>query len=86
MEVCRQLRTFSDAYVVMLTARDTEVDTIVGLSVAPMTMRDQTLQPPGIGCPHPGDASPPSLGGRAGDPAHGDTLSPRKAECSAPCR
>ncbi|MEW5810020.1 MAG: response regulator transcription factor [Actinomycetota bacterium] len=33
MEVCRQLRTFSDAYVVMLTARDTEVDTIVGLSV-----------------------------------------------------
>lgn len=33
IEVCRQLRTFSDAYVVMLTARDTEVDTIVGLSV-----------------------------------------------------
>ncbi|GAA2777700.1 response regulator transcription factor [Mycolicibacterium pallens] len=33
LEVCRQLRTFSDAYVVMLTARDTEVDTIVGLSM-----------------------------------------------------
>ncbi|MBX7455477.1 response regulator transcription factor [Mycolicibacterium sp. 3033] len=33
LEVCRQLRTFSDAYVVMLTARDTEVDTVVGLSV-----------------------------------------------------
>lgn len=33
IEVCRQLRVFSDAYVVMLTARDTEVDTIVGLSV-----------------------------------------------------
>ncbi|GJF17859.1 putative sensory transduction protein [Mycolicibacterium cyprinidarum] len=33
VEVCRQLRIFSDAYVVMLTARDTEVDTIVGLSV-----------------------------------------------------
>jgi DNA-binding response OmpR family regulator len=33
LEVCRQLRTFSDAYVVMLTARDAEVDTIVGLSV-----------------------------------------------------
>jgi DNA-binding response OmpR family regulator len=33
LEVCRQLRTFSDAYVVMLTARDTEVDTIIGLSV-----------------------------------------------------
>ena len=33
LEVCRQLRTFSDAYVVMLTARDTEIDTIIGLSV-----------------------------------------------------
>ena len=33
LEVCRQLRTFSDAYVVMLTARTDEVDTLVGLSV-----------------------------------------------------
>ncbi|HEX6128799.1 MAG TPA: response regulator transcription factor [Candidatus Limnocylindria bacterium] len=33
VEVCRQLRTFSDAYVVMLTARDEEVDRIVGLSI-----------------------------------------------------
>ena len=32
-EVCRQLRTFSDAYVVMLTARSEEVDTLIGLSV-----------------------------------------------------
>jgi DNA-binding response OmpR family regulator len=33
IEVCRRLRTFSDAYVVMLTARTDEVDTLVGLSV-----------------------------------------------------
>jgi DNA-binding response OmpR family regulator len=33
LEVYRQLRTFSDAYVVMLTARDTEMDTILGLTV-----------------------------------------------------
>lgn len=33
LEVCRQLRTFSDAYVVMLTARDAEIDTILGLTV-----------------------------------------------------
>nr|WP_238526279.1 response regulator transcription factor [Gordonia neofelifaecis] len=33
VEVCRRLRTFSDAYVVMLTARADEVDTLVGLSV-----------------------------------------------------
>ena len=33
LEVCRQLRTFSDCYVVMLTARSDEVDTLLGLSV-----------------------------------------------------
>jgi DNA-binding response OmpR family regulator len=33
IEVCRQLRTFSDAYVLMLTARGDEVDRIVGLSI-----------------------------------------------------
>ncbi len=33
VEVCRQLRTFSDAYVLMLTARSEEIDRIVGLTV-----------------------------------------------------
>ena len=33
IEVCRTLRTFSDCYVVMLTARAEEVDTLIGLSV-----------------------------------------------------
>ncbi|KUI31860.1 PhoR family transcriptional regulator [Mycobacterium sp. IS-1742] len=33
LEVCRQLRTFSDAYVVMLTARNAEIDTVLGLTV-----------------------------------------------------
>ncbi|QUW85477.1 response regulator transcription factor (plasmid) [Streptomyces mirabilis] len=33
VEVCRQLRTFSDAYVIMLTARVEEVDKLIGLSV-----------------------------------------------------
>ncbi|MEP7378078.1 MAG: response regulator transcription factor [Chloroflexota bacterium] len=33
VEVCRQLRAFSDAYVLMLTARGEELDRIVGLSV-----------------------------------------------------
>jgi DNA-binding response OmpR family regulator len=31
MEVCRQLREISDAYVLMLTARDDEVDRVMGL-------------------------------------------------------
>lgn len=33
VESCRQIRTFSDAYVVMVTARSDEVDTLIGLSV-----------------------------------------------------
>lgn len=33
IEVCRQVRTFSDCYVIMLTARDDEVDKVIGLSV-----------------------------------------------------
>ena len=33
VEVCRQLRTFSDCYVIMVTARSDEVDKLVGLGV-----------------------------------------------------
>jgi DNA-binding response OmpR family regulator len=33
VEVCRRLRIFSDAYVVMLTGRQDEVDKLIGLSV-----------------------------------------------------
>lgn len=33
LEVCRRLRTFSDAYVLMLTAKAEEIDRIIGLEV-----------------------------------------------------
>jgi len=33
VEACRRIRTFSDAYVLMLTARGEEIDRIVGLAV-----------------------------------------------------
>lgn len=33
VEVCRQVRTFSDCFVLMVTARDDEVDVLIGLSV-----------------------------------------------------
>ncbi|MCC2592497.1 response regulator transcription factor [Tessaracoccus sp. OS52] len=33
IEVCRQVRTFSDCYILMLTARVDEVDRLIGLSV-----------------------------------------------------
>ena len=46
LEVCRQLRTFSEAYVVMLTARDTEVDTVIGLSVGTAAQAAIDAAPP----------------------------------------
>lgn len=33
IEVCRQVRVFTDAYIIMLTARGDEVDKLIGLSV-----------------------------------------------------
>jgi two-component system alkaline phosphatase synthesis response regulator PhoP len=33
LEVCRRLRAFSDAYIIMLTARAEEIDRIIGLEV-----------------------------------------------------
>lgn len=33
VEVCREIRTFSDCYVLMVTARDDEVDKLIGLGV-----------------------------------------------------
>lgn len=33
IEVCRQVRTFSDCYILMLTARGDETDRVIGLSV-----------------------------------------------------
>jgi DNA-binding response OmpR family regulator len=33
VEVCRVVRTFSDCYIVMLTARNEEIDKLIGLSV-----------------------------------------------------
>ncbi len=33
IEACRRIRQFSDCYIIMLTARDEEIDKVVGLSV-----------------------------------------------------
>ncbi len=55
-EVCRQIRTFSDAYIIILSARDDELDKVIGLTVGAddyvtkpfssreLTARIQTLQ------------------------------------------
>lgn len=47
IEVCRQIRTFTDCYVIVVTARTGEIDTLIGLSVGaddyltkPFSMRE----------------------------------------------
>lgn len=71
LEVCRQVRTFSDAYVLMLTARAEEIDRVVGLEVGaddyltkPFSPRELVARvramlrrPRGLG----GSSEPPSL-------------------------
>jgi DNA-binding response OmpR family regulator len=70
IEVCRRLRTFSDSYVVMLTARSDEVDTLVGLGVGaddyvtkPFSPRELTarvqamMRRPRIGSATPADSA-----------------------------
>ena len=42
LEVCRRLRTFSDAYVIMLTARTEEIDRLVGLSSGATTSESRS--------------------------------------------
>ncbi|MDQ2756683.1 MAG: response regulator transcription factor [Actinomycetota bacterium] len=51
IEVCRQIRTFSDCYVIVVTARKDEIDTLIGLSVGaddyvtkPLRMREMVAR------------------------------------------
>ncbi len=78
LEVCRRLRQFSDAYVLMLTARAEEVDKLIGLAVGaddyvtkPFSPRELVarvkalLRRPRTG--QPGAAAPPAPPRRFGD-------------------
>jgi DNA-binding response OmpR family regulator len=75
LEVCRQLRTFTDAYVIMLTARSEEIDTLIGLSVGaddymtkPFSPRELTariralLRRPRMAVPRSGDPEVRTIG------------------------
>ncbi|HLZ28608.1 MAG TPA: response regulator transcription factor, partial [Chloroflexota bacterium] len=79
LEVCRRLRQFTDAYVLMLTARAEEIDRIVGLEVGaddylakPFSPRELVARvkamlrrPRGVGTGVAASDSPPVL--RSGD-------------------
>jgi DNA-binding response OmpR family regulator len=46
VEVCRVVRTFSDCYIVMLTARNEEIDKLIGLSVGADDYLTKPFSPP----------------------------------------
>lgn len=48
IEVCRQLRTFSQCYVMMLTARADEVDMLIGLAVGADDYMTKPFSPRGL--------------------------------------
>src|SRR3546814_13898065 len=45
VEVCRQIRTRSDCYILMLTARSEELDKLIGLSVGAADYMTQPFSP-----------------------------------------
>ncbi len=76
IEACRQIRQFSDAYVIMLTAQEEEIDKVVGLSmgaddyiVKPFSPREliarvrAMLRRPRASTAGPSDADPTTIGG-----------------------
>jgi DNA-binding response OmpR family regulator len=80
VEACRRIRTFSDAYIIMLTAKSDEVDKLVGLSVGaddyltkPFSPRELVARVRAMlrrprGAPQPGDAAVRRFGALEVDP------------------
>jgi len=46
IDVCRELRTRSRVPIIMVTAKTSEIDTVVGLEVGRRRLRDQALPAP----------------------------------------
>lgn len=76
IEACRQIRQFSDAYIIMLTAQEEEIDKVLGLSmgaddyiVKPFSPREliarvrAMLRRPRASTAGPADAEPITIGG-----------------------
>ena len=71
LEVCRAVRATSTVPILMLTARDDDVDKIVGLEVGRRRLPDEAVQPARAGRAHPLDPAPRDrAAARLEGPAH----------------
>jgi CheY-like chemotaxis protein len=84
-EVCRELRTFSSAYVIMLTSRTEEIDRVVGLSVGADDYVTKPFSPPRAGGAHRGDDASPSGGALRPASGRGPGCAGRRAAGSSGC-
>ena len=57
-EVARQIRSFSSTYIIMLSARDEEIDTLMGLDAGRRRLSDQAVPAPRAAGPDRGHAAP----------------------------
>ncbi|WP_143338342.1 response regulator transcription factor [Demequina sp. NBRC 110054] len=86
IEVCRQLRTFSDCYVVMLTARVEEVDKLVGLSVGADDYVTKPFSPRELVARLRAMLRRPRVGARPAEPEASEALRVGDLEVDVPAR
>ena len=85
IEVCRRLRTFSDAYVLMLTARGEEIDRIMGLTVGADDYLVKPFSPRELVARVKALLRRPRVG-RGGQPATTRPMDRRRAACRTASR
>ncbi|THJ68688.1 response regulator transcription factor [Arthrobacter echini] len=76
VEVCRQIRPLTDAYIIMITARQDEIDRLIGLEIGADDFVVKPFSPREVGArvnamfrrPRNGDGGPPSANDVSGTP------------------
>ncbi len=93
-EVCRQIRSKSSVPIIMVTARDSEIDKVVGLEIGADDYVTKPYYSARARRPHKGSAAPPvgaggaqtrRAGGRAGTNGRGQTHSLRRRRLGFRC-
>ena len=66
LDVCREIRRKSSVPIIMVSAKSSEIDTVVGLEMGSRRLCRQALSAPRAGRPYSGRPAPSSADSRAG--------------------